>query len=139
MGESLSEIGRAEDAKKWYEEASKYSLTFYGQIAATKLPIDKNFNPRTIRKLPTEKRNLYKDIFLTVSLLDEFDEIKLVKKFLRDLADREDKEISVYAMSLASEIGRNDFAVQTGKIYYYKNTELDPLSFPEVQRPNFVK
>ena len=42
-------------------------------------------------------------------------------------------------MSLASEIGRNDFAVQTGKIYYYKNTELDPLSFPEVQRPNFGK
>ena len=141
MGESLSEIGRVEDAEKWYEEASRYSLTFYGQIAATKLPVNKNFNPSlTIRKtLTAEKRDLYKDIFLAVSLLDEFDKTKLVKKFLRDLADREDKEISVYAMSLASDIGRNDFAVQTGKIYYYKNTELDPLSFPEVQRPNFGK
>jgi len=141
MGESLSEIGRIEDAINWYEKASKYSLTFYGQIAATKLPINKKFNPSvTIRKpLTAEKREDYKDIFLAVSLLNEFDKTKLVKKFLRDLADREDKEISVYAMILASDIGRNDFAVQTGKIYYYTNTELDPLSFPEVQRPSFGK
>ena len=73
------------------------------------------------------------------SLLNEFDRPKLVKKFIWDLADRKELSTSINSVKTANDIGRNDFAVQAGKILYYNHTILDPLSFPQIERPEFGK
>ena len=54
---------------------------------------------------------------LSISLLNEFDEPKLVKKFIWDLADRNNVSTSVNSVKTANDIGRHDFAVQAGKFY----------------------
>ena len=47
--------------------------------------------------------------------------------------------VSVNSVKTANDIGRHDFAVQAGKILYYNHTILDPLSFPQIERPKFGK
>jgi len=78
-------------------------------------------------------------VYLSISLLNEFDRPKLVKKFIWDLADRNNLSTSVNSVKTANDIGRHDFAVQAGKILYYNHTILDPLSFPQIERPEFGK
>ena len=53
--------------------------------------------------------------------------------------DREDIVVASNAMQIAADIGRHDFAVQAGKIFYYNNVILDTKSFPIVDRPEFGK
>ena len=49
------------------------------------------------------------------------------------LVDREDIVVASNAMQIATDIGRYDFAVQSGKIFYYNNVILDTKSFPIVE------
>ena len=141
MGNALEEIGKLSEAQIWYEKASFYSLTFYGQLAASKLNEKKLFNP-VLAEYSDSNISDFKEnrsIYLGISLLNEFDHPKLVKKFIWDLADRQDLSTALNSVKIAKDIGRDDFAVQAGKILYYNHTILDPLSFPQVKRPSFGK
>ena len=91
MGNSLDALGKTDDAQKEYLKASKYSLTFYGQLAASKLNNKILFSPKLASKENTssEKQEISNSVYLAISLLNEFDKSKLVKKFIWDLADRE--------------------------------------------------
>ena len=141
MGNALEEVGSSTESQSWYEKASLYSLTFYGQLAASKLSEKKLFNPLLVEY--SDANNIdYKEnrpVYLSISLLNEFDRPKLVKKFIWDLADRNNLSTSVNSVKTANDIGRHDFAVQAGKILYYNHTILDPLSFPQIERPEFGK
>jgi len=141
MGNSLDALGKTDDAQKEYLKASKYSLTFYGQLAASKLNNKILFSPKLTSKENTssEKQEISNSVYLAISLLNEFDKSKLVKKFIWDLADRENLNTATKSVRIANELGRKDFAVQAGKILYYNHVLLDPLSFPEVERPKFDK
>ena len=141
MGNSLDALGKTDDAQKEYLKASKYSLTFYGQLAASKLNKKILFSPKLTSKenISSEKQEISNSVYLAISLLNEFDKSKLVKKFIWDLADRENLHTATKSVRIANRLGRNDFAVQAGKILYYNHVLLDPLSFPEVERPKFDK
>ena len=89
--------------------------------------------------ISSEKQEISNSVYLAISLLNEFDKSKLVKKFIWDLADRENLNTATKSVRIANELGRKDFAVQAGKILYYNHVLLDPLSFPEVERPKFGK
>ena len=141
IGKSYEEIGNIEESQTWYKRGSKYSLTFYGQLAGIKSEENIFFEPVVnIKRNETEEsKNLNKKIYAAISLLNEFDKPTIVKKFIKDLADREDITVASNAMQIASDIGRYDFAVQAGKIFYYNNVILDTKSFPIVDRPEFGK
>ena len=141
IGKSYEEIGNKEESEEWYNKASVYNLTFYGQLAATKSEENIFFDPvvNVAREESEESMRLNKKVYAAISLLNEFDRPKIVKKFLKDLADREDIIVASNAMQIATDIGRDDFAVQAGKIFYYNNTILDTKSFPIVDRPEFGK
>ena len=140
MGNALEEVGSSVKSQRWYEKASLYSLTFYGQLAASKLSEKKLFNPLLVEYSDANNTD-YKEnrpVFINL-FLNEFDRPKLVKKFIWDLADRNNLSTSVNSVKTANDIGRHDFAVQAGKILYYNHTILDPLSFPQIERPEFGK
>ena len=44
IGKSYEDLGIKEESIKWYKEASIFSLTYYGQLAATKLSPTRNFS-----------------------------------------------------------------------------------------------
>ena len=141
MGKTLEAVSNSSDAQSWYKKASYYSLTFYGQLAASKLKEKKLFKPKLVEYTEANSTD-YKEnrsIYLSISLLNEFDRPKLVKKFIWDLANRDQDSIAINSVKTAKDIGRDDFAVQAGKILYYNHTILDPLSFPQIDRPKFGK
>ena len=141
MGNALEVLGNSSEAQNFYKKASFYSLTFYGQLAASKLSDKKLFEPMVVEYSDANNTDYKKNrsIYLSISLLNEFERPKLVKKFIWDLADRKELVTSVNSVKTANDIGRNDFAVQAGKILYYNHTILDPLSFPQIERPEFGK
>ena len=55
MGNSLDALGKTDDAQKEYLKASKYSLTFYGQLAASKLNNKILFSPKLTSKEKQER------------------------------------------------------------------------------------
>tara|TARA_Y100001970_G_scaffold167028_1_gene204477 strand:- start:2210 stop:4216 length:2007 start_codon:yes stop_codon:yes gene_type:complete len=141
IGKSYEEIGNKEESQEWYNKASIYNLTFYGQLAGAKTEENIFFDPvvNIPREESQESIKLNKKVYAAISLLNEFDRPKIVKKFLKDLADREDIVVASNAMKIATDIERYDFAVQAGKIFYYNNVILDTKSFPIVDRPEFSK
>ena len=141
IGKSYEKIGNKEESHEWYNKASVYNLTFYGQLAGVKSEENIFFDPvvNISREESQESIKRNKKVYAAISLLNEFDRPKIVKKFLKDLADREDIVVASNAMRIATDIGRYDFAVQTGKIFYYNNVILDTKSFPIVDRPEFGK
>jgi len=141
IGKSHEELGNKEKSQEWYNKASVYNLTFYGQLAGVKSEESIFFDPvvNVERDESDESIQLNKRVYSAISLLNEFDRPRIVKKFLKDLADREDIVVASNAMRIATDIGRHDFAVQAGKIFYYNNVILDTKSFPIVNRPEFGK
>lgn len=141
IGKSYENMDRIKTSQEWYGKASSYSLTFYGQLAATKLNEKILFNPTVnIDRVESEQsRELNKEIYAAISLLNEFDKPKIVKKFIKDLADREDKTIATNAIKISTDLEKYDFAVQAGKIFYYNTIILDTRSFPLIDRPEFGK
>ena len=129
-------------SQSWFKVSSKYHLTFYGQLAATEINSDRiqynpEINPITDKDFVVNAR--LKDVYSATSLLNEFDQDKLVKKFIMDLAENRNESAATQAIYLASDLERYDFAVQAGKYYYYKNFFLEPKSFPTVPRPAYGK
>ncbi len=141
MGKSYEEIGNTTESQKWFSKASTYTLTFYGQLAGVKSEENIFFEPVVNVKIneSEESKQLNRKVYSAISLLNEFNRPKIVKKFIKDLADREDIAIASNAMQIATDIERYDFAVQAGKIFYYNNVILDTKSFPVVDRPEFGK
>ena len=141
IGKSYEDLGIKEESLNWYKKASIFSLTYYGQLAATKLSPTEIFQPQLneIKESDFNINTKLKEVYSAVSLLNEFDQNRLVKKFIIDLAENGDPITATQAIYLATEIERFDFAVQSGKYFYYNNTILEPKSFPTVERPNYEK
>ena len=141
IGKSYAKLNDKDLSEKWFKEASRYSLTFYGQLAATELNETFNFNPilNEITEVDFKVNAELKDIYSAVSLLDEFNQSRIVKKFIIDLAENGSPPVATQAIYLSSEIERYDFAVQAGKYFYYNNVILEPKGFPTVERPIFGK
>ena len=131
-----------EKSQTWYTKSANYHLTFYGQLAATEIngnniQYNPEINPITEKDFLVNSQ--LKDVYSAVSLLNEFDQDKLVKKFIMDLAENRSEAAATQAIYLATDLERYDFAVQAGKYYYYKNFYLEPKSFPTVPRPSYEK
>ena len=72
------------------QEEHDYNIKSY-QLAASKLNNKILFSPKLTSKkiISSEKQEISNSVYLAISLLNEFDKSKLVKKFIWDLADRE--------------------------------------------------
>ncbi len=141
IAKSFESIGNFRESQNWYRLASNYSLTFYGQLAKSKLNEKTEFMPITTKSVNVSNETIdkNKEIYLAISLLNEFDVSKYVKKFIWDLANRNDIETAIDSVRIANAIERYDFAVQAGKMLYYNTTILHPLSFPTIDKPTFEK
>ena len=141
LARSYEKLGDQEQSKKWYQEASKYLTTYYGQLAFLKLNPNGKFELKEDMIVDNKYRYLFfnKELVKIVYLLDELKKDKYTKYILRHLAnDNINKGSEVLAAELATNIERYDFAIQVSKIASYQKRFHNKFNYPIISTPKNI-
>jgi len=141
LARTYKKLGDKETSNKWFKEASKYSTTYYGQLAFMELSPDSTFELTKDLKVKKEYREYFfkKEIVKIIYLLDELDEDKYTKHILRHLAnDNVASGSEILAAELATNIERFDFAIQISKIASYQKRFHNKYNYPIISTPNYI-
>jgi soluble lytic murein transglycosylase len=141
LGKTYKKMENNELSKKWFEEASKYLTTYYGQLAFIELNPDKTFELSKHQDVTKEYRSLFfkKEIVKIIYLLDELEEDKYTKHMLRHIAnDNIDNGSEILAAELSTNIGRFDFAIQISKLASYEKRFHNQFNYPIISTPKYI-
>ena len=141
LGKSYENIGDKDSALNWYEEATKYMTTYYGQLASRKIDPNRKFELSLESQIDEKyRKNFYdKDLVRVVYLLDELNKDKYTKHILRFLAqDNIQNGSEPLAAELATKIERYDFAIQVSKIASYEKRFHNKFNYPVISTPIYV-
>ena len=141
LARSYKALGDKENSDKWFNEASKYLTTYYGQLAFMELNPNKTFElPKDMEVDNKYREKFYsKELVKVVYLLDELNEDKYTKFILRHLANENIENGSeVLASELSTNIGRFDFAIQIAKIASYERRFHNKYNYPIISTPKFI-
>ena len=141
LGRAYEKLGNRALSNKWYQEASKYLTTYYGQLAFLKLDPNRNFELKKDMKIDDKYRYIFfnKELVKIVYLLDELKKDKYTKFVLRHLAnDNINKGSEVLAAELATDIERYDFAIQVSKIASYQKRFHNKFNYPIISTPKSI-
>jgi soluble lytic murein transglycosylase len=141
LGRSHEKIGDKKQSQQWYEEATKYLTTYYGQLAHLKIKPNENFELEEQQKITDEYKKYFykKDLVKIVYLLDELNKDKYTKNILKHIAnDNIGSGSEILAAELASNISRYDFAIQISKLASYEKRFHNDFNYPIISTPNYV-
>lgn len=141
LARSYKALGDKENSKKWFEEATKYLTTYYGQLAFLELNPNENFELSKDMEVDKKYReNFYsKELVKIIYLLDELNEDKYTKFILRHLANENIENGSeILASELSTNIGRFDFAIQIAKIASYEKRFHNKFNYPIISTPKNI-
>ncbi len=141
VARSYEKLGDREQSNKWYQEASKYLTTYYGQLAFLKLNPNGKFELKKDMAVDNKYRYIFfnKELVKIVYLLDELKKDKYTKFILRHLAnDNINKGSEVLAAELSTNIERYDFAIQISKIASYQKRFHNKFNYPIISTPKNI-
>jgi len=141
LGKAYEMIGDKDQSYRWYEEATKYLTTYYGQLAYLKIKPEKNFElPEQIVVDQKYKKYFYdKELVKIVYLLDELNKDKYTKDILKHLAnDDVGSGSELLAAELSTDISRYDFAIQISKLASYEKRFHNNFNYPIISTPNYI-
>jgi soluble lytic murein transglycosylase len=141
LARSYKALGDKENSKKWFEEASKYLTTYYGQLAFLELNPNENFELSKDMEVDKKYREKFysKELVKITYLLDELNEDKYTKFILRHLANENIENGSeILASELSTNIGRFDFAIQIAKIASYEKRFHNKFNYPIISTPKNI-
>ena len=141
LGRSYEKIGDKKQANEWYEEASKYLTTYYGQLAHLKIRPNENFELIEQQKITDEYRKYFykKDLVKIIYLLDELNKDKYTKNILKYLAnDNIESGSEILAAELSTSISRYDFAIQIAKMASYEKRFHNDFNYPIISTPKYI-
>ena len=141
LGRSYEKIGDKKQSQQWYEEATKYLTTYYGQLAHLKIKPNENFELEEQQKVTDEYRKYFykKDLVKIIYLLDELNKDKYTKNILKHLANDDINNGSeILAAELASNISRYDFAIQISKLASYEKRFHNNFNYPIMSTPKYI-
>ena len=141
LGRSFESIGNDEASYKWYNEATKYLTTYYGQLSFLKIRPNEKFELAEQKKVDEEyKKKFYKnDLVKIVYLLNELNKDKYTKHILRHLASLDINNGSeILAAELATNISRYDFAIQISKQASYQKRFHNDFNYPVISTPKII-
>ena len=141
LGKTYEKLGNREQSFKWYQEASKYLTTYYGQLAFLK--INPNGKFELSKDIEVDKKYRYiffnKELVKITYLLDDLKKDKYTKFILRHLAnDNVNKGSEILAAELATNIQRYDFAIQLSKIASYQKRFHNKYNYPIISTPKTI-
>ena len=141
LGKTFKTLKDKEQSNKWFEEATKYLTTYYGQLAFIELNPKGNFELKKDMEVDTKyKINFYdKELVKIIYLLDELDKDKYTKNILRHIAnDNVAAGSEILAAELATNIGRFDYAIQISKIASYEKRFHNKYNYPIISTPKLI-
>ena len=141
LARSYEKLGDREQSNKWYQEASKYLTTYYGQLAFLKLNPNEKFELKKNLEVDNKYRYIFfnKELVKIVYLLDELKKDKYTKFILRHLAnDNINKGSEILAAEIATSIERYDFAIQVSKIASYQKRFHNKFNYPLISTPKTI-
>ena len=141
LARSYEKLGDREQSNKWYQEASKYLTTYYGQLAFLKLNPNGKFELKKDLEVDNKYRYIFfnKELVKIVYLLDELKKDKYTKFILRHLAnDNINKGSEILAAEIATSIERYDFAIQISKIASYQKRFHNKFNYPLISTPKTI-
>ena len=141
LGTTYKKLNNQELSIKWFEEASNYLTTYYGQLAFRELNPNGLFELSKDMQVTNEYRDYFfkKEIVKIIYLLDELNEDKYSKHMLRHLAnDNIESGSEILAAELATNIERFDFAIQVAKIASYEKRFHNKYNYPIISTPKYI-
>ena len=138
LGRAYEKLNKKELSNKWYNEASKFLTTYYGQLAFLKINPNKEFSLNEMLKIDHKyKKKFYeKSLVKIVYLLDELNKDKYAKDILKHLANENIENGSeILTAELATSISRYDFAIQISKIASYQKRFHNDFNYPIISTP----
>ena len=141
LAKTYQKLGKNDIANEWFENASKFMTTYYGQLAFMELNPGKTFELSKDMEITKDYRESFfkKDLVKLIYLLDELDEDKYAKHILRYLAnDNINSGSEILASELATNIDRFDFAIQIAKIASYEKRFHNKFNYPIISTPKFI-
>jgi soluble lytic murein transglycosylase len=141
LARSYEKLGDSEQSNKWYQEASSYLTTYYGQLAFLKLNPNTKFELKKDMVVDNKYRHIFfnKELVKITYLLDELKKDKYTKFILRHLAnDNINKGSELLAAELATNINRYDFAIQISKIASYQKRFHNKFNYPIISTPETI-
>ena len=141
LGRSYEKIGDNESSLQWYNEATRYLTTYYGQLAHLKIKPNQKFE-LTEQMVVNDKYRKYfynKELVKIIYLLDELNKDKYTKHILRHLANDDIQNGSeVLSAELSTNISRYDYAIQMSKLASYEKRFHNDFSYPIISTPKYV-
>ena len=141
LGASYEKLNEKEFSNKYYSEAAKFPMTYYGQLAFNKVNPggifelkDESFFDREYEK-EFEKNKLIRHIIL----LKELNATQLGKDIFKHLAELNiEKGSEVLAADLATSVERYDFAIQISKKASYEKRFYNKYNYPIISTPKVI-
>ena len=141
IGQTYKKINNKQKSIDWFEKASKFSNTYYGQLAFIEINPNGDFaliDQEKVSEKFTKSFNKNRLIKI-VRLLKELDKTKYSKDFVKHLAQLNINEGSeILAGNLSQEIGRYDFAIQVAKMASYNKRFHNKINYPIINTPKVV-
>ena len=141
LGRSYEKVGDKKQSYKWYEEASKYLTTYYGQLAHLKIKPNETFELDEQQVVKNDYRKYFykKDLVKVVHLLNELNKSKYTKNILKYLAnDNIEAGSEILAAELSTNISRYDFAIQIAKLASYEKRFHNDFNYPIISTPKYI-
>ncbi len=135
---SLRQAGDIEEAKKWFNTASAYPTTFYGQLASVvyhgtaplRIPAPHIVDDQTRSEFAS------RSIVRAVKLCIAFEELGLAGKLINHLVmDADDESEAHLASELGMDAGKNYLSVRGAKKALQNNVVLISAGYPIIQTP----
>ncbi len=141
LGESYEKLNEKDTANRFFSEAAKYPMTYYGQLAFNKINpggnfelIDQSFFDKEYEK-EFKKNKLIKHVIL----LHELNASQYAKDILKHLANLNiEKGSEVLAAELSTSVERYDFAIQISKKASYEKRFFNKFNYPVIATPKIV-
>ena len=141
LGVSYEQLKEKDAADKFFSEAAKFPMTYYGQLAFNKINPGGNFElqDQSIFNKEYEKEFKKNKLIKHVILLHELDASQYAKDILKHLAELNiEKGSEVLAAELATSIERYDFAIQISKKASYEKRFYNKYNYPVIATPKVV-
>jgi soluble lytic murein transglycosylase len=141
LGLAHEKSNNLDEAKKYFKEGSKFSNTYYGQLAFNKIKLGQDFKLSPEHKLSDgyEKEFNKNKLIRHVRLLKEMDRTEFSKDILKHLALLDvEKGSEILAAKLSTEIGRFDYAIQISKQASYEKRFINMFNYPVIDIPREI-
>ena len=141
LGATYKTLGDKDLSYKYFNEAAKFPMTYYGQLSFNEIKPGNNFELIDESNFNKDYEKEFKKNKLIdhVILLNELDASQLSKDIIKYLATLNvEKGSEVLAVKLATDVGRYDFAIQISKQASYEKRFYNKFNYPIINTPKTI-